>query len=74
MKNHRFFYSLVLLGFLLGIHEGQVALWRDNDPEPVKVFPYPAELLPEADQNALKEGIKVESLRKLYSMLEDYLS
>lgn len=74
MKMHHFSLSLVLLGFLLGIHEGKIALWRENDPEPMQVFPYRAELLPEADQIALKKGIRVESIRQLRSLVEDYLS
>ena len=74
MKLLRFSCPIVLLGFLLGIHEGKVALWKDNDPQPIKVFPYQAELLPEADQKALEKGIPVESIRQLRQMIEDYFS
>ena len=74
MKLLRFSCPIVLLGFLLGIHEGKIALWKDNDPEPMRVFPYRAELLPDEDQKALKKGIKVENARQLQQLLEDYLS
>lgn len=74
MKKRFFSCPLLLLGFLLGIHEGKIALWKDNDPQPMQVFPYRAEMLPEADQKALKKGIKVENMRQLYSLIEDYLS
>jgi hypothetical protein len=74
MKLLRFSCSIVLLGFLLGIHEGKIALWNDNDPEPMQVFPYRAEMLPEVDQKALKKGIRVKSIRQLHSLIEDYLS
>lgn len=74
MKMRCFSFSIVLLGFLLGIHEGKIALWKENDPEPMQVFPYRAELLPEADQKALKKGIKIDSIRQLNSLIEDYLS
>jgi len=74
MKMRFFSCPLLLLGFLLGIHEGKIALWKDNDPQPIKVFPYRAELLPEADQKALKKGIKAESIHQLQSLIEDYLS
>ena len=74
MKLLRFSCPIVLLGFLLGIHEGKIALWKDNDPEPVKIFSYRAELLPEEDQKALKKGIKVENTRQLQQLIEDYFS
>lgn len=74
MKLRFFSCSIVLLGFLLGIHEGKIALWKGNDPEPLRVFPYSAELLPETDQKALEKGIKIDSMKQLYSLLEDYLS
>ena len=75
MKKHsNILYSIILLGFLIGIHKGQVALWRDNNPTPVKVFPYRAEILPEADQAALQKGIRINSIADLQRLLQDYLS
>lgn len=74
MKKLRNLFPIVLLGFLLGIHEGKIALWKDNDPKPMQVFPYRVEMLPEADQKALKKGIRVENMRQLQSLIEDYLS
>lgn len=74
MKLLRFSCSIVLLGFLLGIHEGKIALWKDNDPEPIQVFPYPADMLPESDQKALKKGIHVENTRQLQDLIQDYFS
>lgn len=74
MKLLRFSCPLVLLGFLLGIHEGKIALWKDNNPEPIKVFPYSAKLLPEADQKALEKGIKADSIRQLQELIQDYFS
>lgn len=64
----------VFLGFLLGIHNGQIALWQDEDPEPIKVFPYSAQMLPVADRRALEEGIRFESKEDLLRLMEDYLS
>lgn len=74
MKKLRYIYCILLLGFLLGIKDGRVALWVDDDPQPVQVFPYPVSLLPKADQEALKNGIKIGSSEELRSLLEDYLS
>ena len=66
--------NLLLFGFILGIHEGKVALWKENHKKPVKVFPYQASLLPEEDQKRLQEGVYVESLGALYKLIQDYFS
>ena len=66
--------NLLLFGFILGIHEGKIALWKDNQSKPMKVFPYQASILPEADQQRLEKGIHVDSLSELYKLVEDYLS
>ena len=60
--------------YLLGIHEGKIALWSGDDPEPIKVFPYRAALLPKKEREMLKQGIEVESLDELYRLAEAYLS
>lgn len=67
-------FCIIVLGFLLGIHNGQIALWRDEDPEPIKVFPYSAQMLPVADRRALEEGIRFETKEDLLRLMEDYLS
>ena len=42
--------------------------------EPKQIFPCPVEALPEADQQALENGIIVRNQRDLQQILEDYLS
>lgn len=74
MKFSQILSNLLIFGFLLGIHEGKVALWKDNRKEPVKVFPYEASKLPEADQQRLREGVHVDSLNELYKLIQDYFS
>ena len=74
MKKQRILTNLVLFGFILGIHEGRIALWKDNQDKPMKVFPYQASMLPEVDQKRLEKGIHVDSLSELYQLVEDYLS
>ena len=74
MKRKILTHILLVFGFLLGISEGKIALWKDGRAEPVRVFPYRAELLPEADQKALQEGIVIRNDRDLQRLLEDYLS
>ncbi len=66
-------YLTLVFGFLLGIKDGYIALWKDGGQE-AEVFPYRAEMLPKADQQRLKEGIRIEDGTELARILEDYLS
>jgi len=68
------FYLTLLFTFLLGNHEGFIALWIDDNPQPEAVFPYCVASLPPADQAAVNEGISIESQDELTRILEDYLS
>lgn len=61
-------------GFLLGSHNGYLALWEDGKADPRQIFPCPVASLPEADRLALEEGIHVRDLERLQQLLEDYLS
>lgn len=74
MSKRTILANILLIGFILGIHEGRIALWKDNQKKPMKVFPYQASMLPEEDQKRLEEGIHVDSLNELYKLVEDYLS
>lgn len=74
MKKLTILYCVTVLGFLLGIHNGRVALWEDGKTAPVKVFPYRASLLPDKDRQALEKGIHFDSKQELMDRVEDYLS
>ena len=74
MKKHSVITCILLFGFILGIHKGNVAVWKDNRKEPIKVFPYQASLLPEEDQKRLEKGIHVDNLNQLRKLIEDYFS
>lgn len=65
---------VLLLGFLLGIHNGNIALWREDDPEPVQVFPYRASNLPPQARKLLEQGIEAEDTAELAKLLESFLS
>ena len=67
-------YLALIFGFLLGIHNGHIALWEDGTKNPIRIFPYSASSLPAADQKALEKGIPFESTTDLIQRLEDYLS
>ncbi len=64
----------VLLGFLLGTYHGRLAVWRDNDPQPYRVYPCPIYLLPKKEQDALLRGIRIDSMDDLSNFLENFLS
>ncbi len=66
--------SLVLFGFLLSVHDGKVALYKDQDPEPCRVFPCELSSLPLAAQLALKAGIPIDSAEDLKALIEKYLT
>lgn len=65
---------LTLAVYLLGIHDGKIALWGENDPEPVKIFPYSVATLPEDAQKQLENGIHICSMRQLQKLYEAYFS
>ena len=74
MKKYRQFYLTLILGFILGIHRGNIALWKIGQAEPTHVFPYRADTLPEDVRDALKSGIHVETPEELEDLAENYLS
>jgi len=74
MKKHYILYCILLAGFTLGIYRGQLALWKDCQAEPLKIFPVYVDTLPPADQKRLESGISIESIQQLTQRLEDYLS
>lgn len=73
-KHHILLYHIATLFFLLSIKDGYIALWKDNSVVPLEVFPYKAQLLPEADQRRLEQGIIINTQEELMQLLEDYLS
>ena len=66
--------SALLMSFLLGSHNGRLALWKDEDPTPCKVFPCPIVVLPGAVQEQLRAGIRLETIEDVNRLLENFLS
>lgn len=64
----------LLMSFLLGSHNGRLALWKDEDPTPCKVFPCPIVVLPGAVQEQLRAGIRLETIEDVNRLLENFLS
>lgn len=60
------------VGFVLGECNGRLALYRENSAKPYKILDMEVYLLPEADREALREGIVVETEEELRKLLEDW--
>jgi len=65
---------LLALYLILGCWKGHIALFDEDAEEPRQIFPNKVASLPEADQQALAEGIVIRNDRDLQQLLEDYLS
>lgn len=63
----------ILLGFLLGIQGGRVAIWRNDDPQPIRVFPWSTALLPAPIRQALENGIYVEDDSDIGKLIDEML-
>ena len=64
----------LLWSFLLGVHDGRLAMWKDDDPTPCKIFPCPVVVLPKNVQQQLKNGIALETIEDVNRLLENFLS
>lgn len=65
---------MMMMGYLLGVSRGYVAVWRYEDPEPIFITDTKVTLLPWEDQVALKKGIEILDDQALTKALEDYCS
>ena len=74
MKKKQFSLLILLFGYTLGVYRGYIALLKEPDSQPIRVFPYSVTSLPPADQKALSQGIRTDSYTDLLQLLEDYLS
>ena len=64
----------LLLSFLIGSHNGRLAVWKDDDPQPFRVFPCPTYLLPRKDRDALERGILIKDMEDVANFLENFLT
>lgn len=74
MYRHVYGYLALIFTFLLGNYNGYIALWKEGDSIPLRVFPYSVQSLPPADQKLIANGIPIASQEQLQMLLEDYLS
>lgn len=61
-------------GYLLGEYGGRVSVLSPETREPEMIFDIFVRTLPEADQELLREGIRVETYEALTRLIEDYIS
>ena len=65
---------VMLLALYLGTYGNQFALWQEGQEEPLRIYPYNAEIYSEIDQNKLKNGIKIYGSGSLQTHLDDFQS
>ena len=74
MKFRNLLSSILLAGFILGSHNGYLALWTGDTIDPDRIYPYRISMLPPEDQKALAKGVPAKDILELTQLLEDYLS
>ena len=76
MKKRTVFTNLLVgtlcIGFLLGIHNGRIGIWKDPDPTPMRVIPCPVFLLTPEQQNMLSDGIRLDTMEDLEYLIENF--
>lgn len=58
--------------WVVGVWQGQVAVFRSGALTPETVLDMPVAALPEQDRDALEQGISVSDREALAALLEDY--
>lgn len=66
--------AILLAGYLLGIRGGHVALWKQDDPQPIRIFPWSANMMPKEIRSALEKGIYVDADSDIGRLIEDMIS
>jgi len=72
-RNRKRLALALCAGYLLGIRQGRLTLWRDGEPHPEQVYDIRADTLPPADRLLLERGIRAENREALWEILENYL-
>ncbi len=61
-------------GYILREYEGRLAVFKDDEAEPLYVFNVSMNTMSDYDKNALQEGIAAKDLTELKTLVEDYTS
>ncbi len=60
------------IGFVMKAYQGKIALFRENSEQPFQILDFETYLLPDADREALEQGIYADTQEELLSILEDW--
>ena len=74
MRFHRLVSVLLAASLYLGLCNGHLAVYTKEDPRPLQILPYDAQLFSKADQDKLARGIPFSTAAELNRLLEDYTS
>ena len=74
MKHLRICLAAFLLSFYLGVHKGNLAIWKAGSTVPLVKYPYSVNMFTEKDRTLLREGIPFYNSATLSKLLEDYMS
>ncbi len=66
--------SSVPSSYVVGVYEEKIAVFTQGDRVPIEIYNVYVGTLPQADQNALRAGIRVTGREKLREVIEDYTS
>ena len=58
-------------GYILREYQGEIAVFQDGETEPGMLTGIPVSMLRSTDKAALNQGIRVESVQDVASLLED---
>ena len=71
MRKTKLLSLILAAGFILGNHNGYLALWSDDSIDPERIYPYRISTLPPEDQKALRKGLPAENILEMTQLLED---
>lgn len=57
--------------FVLREYDGKIALFRENEPQPIAVYEKPVEALYAADEELLRDGIRLKTEGEITRLIED---
>lgn len=66
--------AIILAGYLLGIRGGHIALWKNGEQTPLRIFPWSATMMPQKIRTALEQGIYVEEDSDIGRLIREMIS
>lgn len=57
--------------FVLREYDGKIALFQEDEPQPIAVYEMPADALYPADAELLRDGIRLKSEGEINRLIED---